>query len=228
MAQPVSTEVYSRDAVYRQMRRQIIDFTLLPGELLSESTLAAQMHTSRTPVREAIARLACEHCVEVFPQRGTQVSRISMQLMHHAAFLRLVLEREVVEHLCRTGLTDGQAEELEQSLARQRALYAERQSYELLEEDLRMHGLFYRYCGRERAGDAFTATTRRCVLRCSSTSFRWNRRATICAASTRSISACEPLFAIERRRSGFGLPPGRKRPAGPVFPVNRPIIIERK
>ena len=43
MAQPVSTEVYSRDAVYRQMRRQIIDFTLLPGELLSENTLAAQI-----------------------------------------------------------------------------------------------------------------------------------------------------------------------------------------
>lgn len=178
MAQPVSTEVYSRDAVYRQMRRQIIDFTLLPGELLSENTLAAQMHTSRTPVREAIARLACEHCVEVFPQRGTQVSRISMQLMHHAAFLRLVLEREVVEHLCRIGLTDGQAEELEQSLARQRTLYAERQSYELLEEDLRMHGLFYRYCGRERAGDAFTAIDcdllRTCYLKIVTYSYQPN------------------------------------------------------
>ena len=53
-----------------------------------------------------------------------------MQLMHHAAFLRLVLEREVVEHLCRTGLTDGQAEELEQSLARQRALNARAEELE--------------------------------------------------------------------------------------------------
>lgn len=101
-----------------------------------------------------------------------------MQLMHHAAFLRLVLEREVVEHLCRTGLTDGQAEELEQSLARQRALYAERQSYELLEEDLRMHGLFYRYCGRERAGDAFTAIDcdllRTCYLKIVTYSYQPN------------------------------------------------------
>lgn len=157
MTQSVSTEGLSRDAVYRQLRRQIIDFTLLPGELISENTLAAQMHTSRTPVREAIARLACEHCVEVFPQRGTQVSRISMPMMHQAAFLRLVLEREVVERLCHTGLTPAQLEELEQSLARQRALYADRQSYELLEEDVRMHSLFYQYDGRERAGDALTA-----------------------------------------------------------------------
>ena len=80
----VSTDVYSRDTVYQRLRGQIIDFTLLPGELLSENALAAQMQTSRTPVREAIARLASEHCVEVFPQRGTQVSRISMELVRQA------------------------------------------------------------------------------------------------------------------------------------------------
>ena len=81
----VSTDVYSRDTVYQRLRGQIIDFTLLPGELLSENALAAQMQTSRTPVREAIARLASEHCVEVFPQRGTQVSRISMELVRRLA-----------------------------------------------------------------------------------------------------------------------------------------------
>ncbi|PWM59450.1 MAG: GntR family transcriptional regulator [Subdoligranulum variabile] len=157
MAQSVSTEVYSRDAVYRQLRRQIIDFTLLPGELISENTLAAQMHTSRTPVREAIARLESEHCVEVFPQRGTQVSRISMRMMHQAAFLRSVLEREAVEELCRKGLTAEQMRGLEESLAKQYDLYAAHSSYELLEEDMRMHSLFYCYCGRERAIDALTA-----------------------------------------------------------------------
>ena len=76
MAQPVSTEVYSRDAVYRQMRRQIIDFTLLPGELLSENTLAAQMHTSRTPVREAIQILEGQKLVYVVPGRATVVADI--------------------------------------------------------------------------------------------------------------------------------------------------------
>lgn len=153
--EPVSTELYSRDAVYRQLRQQIIDFTLLPGEFLSENTLAAQMHTSRTPVREAIARLACEHCVEVFPQRGTQVSRISMELVRQAVFFRVVLERDVLEQLCKPGLTDEQLEELEQSLSLQRAYYAAKKSDRLLEEDTRMHQLFYCYCGRERAWEAF-------------------------------------------------------------------------
>ena len=153
----VNTELYSRDAVYQRLRQQIIDFTLLPGEFLSENTLATQMHTSRTPVREAIARLACEHCVEVFPQRGTQVSRISMELVRQAVFFRMVLEREVLEQLCKPGLTDQQLEELEQSLALQREYYKKQMSTALLEEDTRMHRLFYRYCGRELAWEAMAA-----------------------------------------------------------------------
>ena len=128
----VNTELYSRDAVYQRLRQQIIDFTLLPGEFLSENTLATQMHTSRTPVREAIARLACEHCVEVFPQRGTQVSRISMELVRQAVFFRMVLEREVLEQLCKPGLSDQQLEELEQSLALQREYYKKQMSTALL------------------------------------------------------------------------------------------------
>lgn len=154
MRESVSAELYSRDTVYQQLRQQIIDFTLLPGEFLSENTLATQMHTSRTPVREAIARLACEHCVEVFPQRGTQVSRISMELVRQAVFLRSVLERDVLERLCKPGLKPEQLEELEQSLALQRTYYEKQMSTALLEEDSRMHWLFYRYCGRERAWDA--------------------------------------------------------------------------
>ena len=152
----VSTELYSRDAVYQRLRQQIIDFTLLPGEFLSENTLATQMQTSRTPVREAIARLACEHCVEVFPQRGTQVSRISMELVRQAVFFRMVLERDVLEQLCKPGLNDDQLQELENSLALQREYYAKQMSNALLEEDSRMHRLFYCYCGRERAWDALS------------------------------------------------------------------------
>ncbi|MBD8952283.1 MAG: GntR family transcriptional regulator, partial [Subdoligranulum sp.] len=57
--QPVIT---GPDDAYRYLRRRIIDFTLLPGEFLSENALAAQMGTSRATVREAIARLAEEGC----------------------------------------------------------------------------------------------------------------------------------------------------------------------
>ncbi len=151
--QPVIT---GPDDAYRYLRRRIIDFTLLPGEFLSENALAAQMGTSRATVREAIARLAEEGCVEVFPQRGTQVNRISINRLRHAVFLRTVLEESVLRQLCDTGLTDAQFKALEDSLKKQRAYYAAQASTELLDEDTHMHRLFYEYCGREHAWNSFS------------------------------------------------------------------------
>ena len=144
------------DDAYSQLRHRIIDFTLLPGEFLSENALASQMGTSRATVREAIARLAEEGCVEVFPQRGTQVSRISINRLHHAVFLRTVLEESVLRQLCSTGITPEQFEALEESLRKQRRYYDDQASSELLNEDTRMHHLFYEYCGREHAWDSIS------------------------------------------------------------------------
>lgn len=144
------------DDAYSQLRHRIIDFTLLPGEFLSENALASQMGTSRATVREAIARLAEEGCVEVFPQRGTQVSRISINRLHHAVFLRTVLEESVLRQLCSTGITPEQFEALEESLRKQRRYYDDQASSDLLDEDTRMHHLFYEYCGREHAWDSIS------------------------------------------------------------------------
>ncbi len=80
------------------------------------------------PSREAIARLAEEGCVEVFPQRGTQVSRISINRLHHAVFLRTVLEESVLRQLCSTGITPEQFEALEESLRKQRRYYDDQAS----------------------------------------------------------------------------------------------------
>lgn len=145
------------DTLYRTLQRDILHFNLLPGELLSENTIAARTQTTRATVREAIARLEAEHCVEVYPQRGTQVSLISPGLVRQAVFLRATLEQDVLSTLCRQGPTEAQQSELDASLQRQRALLAEQRSVELLDEDIRMHRLFFEYCGRGRAWDALTA-----------------------------------------------------------------------
>ena len=123
------------DDAYTRLRRGIIDFSLLPGEFLSENALAAQMNTS---------------------QRGTQVSRISINRLRHAVFLRTVLEESVLRQLCATGLTDEQFQLLEDSLQKQRRFYADQSSTELLDEDTRMHRMFYEFCGREHAWDSFS------------------------------------------------------------------------
>lgn len=51
---------------------------LAPGELISEATLALELGLGRTPVREALQRLAGEHLVEIMPRRGVRVARIDV------------------------------------------------------------------------------------------------------------------------------------------------------
>jgi DNA-binding GntR family transcriptional regulator len=78
--------------VYASVRDAIIRAELEPGRQISENELAAQLGVSRTPVREALARLRDDRLVEIVPQLGTFVSRISVAGVDDAQFLREALE----------------------------------------------------------------------------------------------------------------------------------------
>lgn len=77
---------------YQALRDAIVRVDLTPGQRLSENELAAQLGVSRTPVREAIARLRDEQLVRVVPQLGTFVSPISVAAVGDAQFVREALE----------------------------------------------------------------------------------------------------------------------------------------
>lgn len=143
------------ESVYQRLRHDIINFTLQPGEFLSENSLATRMKTSRAPIRDAIARLVEERCLEVFPQRGTQVSLISIPRVDQIVFMRAVLEEDVLRTLCRRGLSDEELAQLEESVRLQRQHFEARETNLLLDEDMRMHKLMYRFCGRENAWETY-------------------------------------------------------------------------
>jgi GntR family transcriptional regulator, rspAB operon transcriptional repressor len=88
----------TRAQVYALLRRDIVSLDLLPGQALSENELAARHSVSRTPVREALIRLADEGLVEVAPQLGTFVSRISVRDVVEIQFIRETLERASLPH----------------------------------------------------------------------------------------------------------------------------------
>jgi DNA-binding GntR family transcriptional regulator len=72
--QPPVARVLLRDTAYAAIRRAITDGTLEPGERLRDPELCAWLGLSRTPVREALARLEDEGLVETLPQRLTRVT----------------------------------------------------------------------------------------------------------------------------------------------------------
>ena len=81
----------SRQA-YRALRDAIIATELEPGQRLSENELAERLAVSRTPIREALIRLRDDRFVQIVPQLGTFVTRISTAAIEDAQFIRESLE----------------------------------------------------------------------------------------------------------------------------------------
>src|SRR5690349_845828 len=82
--------------VYRILREQIIQAELLPGERLSESDVAKVLSVSRQPVRAAFIKLSEEGLVQVLPQRGTFVTKISVASVMNVRFVREAIEADIV------------------------------------------------------------------------------------------------------------------------------------
>lgn len=106
-------------SIYAILRREIVTMRLRPGERLSENELAARFGTSRAPVREALIRLVEDGLIDVRPQRGSFVSRISLKAMERARFVREALEVAIIRRVAEQGVPDAIRAELEGAIARQ-------------------------------------------------------------------------------------------------------------
>src|SRR3954469_968207 len=82
----------ARDQVYARLREAMVGAELEPGRRLSENELAGRFGVSRTPIREALVRLRDDRLVEIEPQLGPFVARISGRAVGDAQFVRESLE----------------------------------------------------------------------------------------------------------------------------------------
>jgi DNA-binding GntR family transcriptional regulator len=86
--------------VYQQLLRQIFSGELTPGCALREAELSAQLGVSRTPVREALGRLAEYGVVESRPNHGCVVKRLGRLELIHLHQVREALEGMAIELAC--------------------------------------------------------------------------------------------------------------------------------
>lgn len=84
------------ERVYRDLRRRIRELELTPGSKLHKEGIADEYGVSRAPVNEAIARLATEGLVDVFPQSGSFVAPIRLEDVRESLLIRTGLEVEAV------------------------------------------------------------------------------------------------------------------------------------
>ncbi|HEY0258931.1 MAG TPA: GntR family transcriptional regulator [Lacisediminihabitans sp.] len=101
---PASSVVVT--TVFEQILREIHQGTLLPGERISDSELAAQLGVSRTPVREALQRLREIGLVEASPNRFTRVAIISPRQTANAMVVWLALYEALVREVVATAPAD--------------------------------------------------------------------------------------------------------------------------
>ncbi|MBA3910801.1 MAG: GntR family transcriptional regulator [Rhodobacter sp.] len=94
---------------YDLLRTEILDLTLPPGSPIDEVQLAERLSLSRTPIREALARLATEGLIDTLPNRSTMVSNIDF-LNLHAFFDAITLMYRVTTRLAAKNWQPGDLE----------------------------------------------------------------------------------------------------------------------
>jgi GntR family transcriptional regulator, rspAB operon transcriptional repressor len=135
-------EASKAERVYGSLRRRIRELALPPGAPLRKEEIALELGVSRAPVSEAIARLAEEGLVEVFPQHGSFVAPIRAADVRESLFIRTALETEAARRLA--PVADAQLfAALDENLAAQGEAIGEADLARFSDLDEALHALIF-------------------------------------------------------------------------------------
>ena len=130
--QPVNQQIY------RILRRDIVHCLIAPGTPLSEKEISVRFNVSRQPVREAFIKLAENGLIQIRPQRGSYVNKISLSQVRNGCFVCQAIECAVVRRAA-SMITDSQCYQLEQNLNQQRVAIDRKQINDFFELDDDFH-----------------------------------------------------------------------------------------
>ena len=88
------------DTAYQQLKSDLFEFRLMPGQRFSENEVAARLGVSRTPVREALHRLGQEGYIQVASKSGWTVRPFDFEYFENLYDVRVVLELAALKRLC--------------------------------------------------------------------------------------------------------------------------------
>jgi DNA-binding GntR family transcriptional regulator len=119
------------DRAYFELRDRIVTLRVPPGTALIEDELMRELEIGRTPLREAVKRLALENLVEIRPRRGTYVTDVNVADIVHITEVRAELEGQAAQLAAMRMDDDGRA--------RAEALLAELEALDVHDGDALMH-----------------------------------------------------------------------------------------
>jgi DNA-binding GntR family transcriptional regulator len=155
--------------VYDDLRARIISLDLKPGSRIDKVEICQRLGVSRQPLAEAIARLAGERMIEVEPQKGTFVARISLASVAEAAFVRRGLEVATVAAIARD-IGDATLQRLDRILTYQATAANQEDNEEFYALDVRFHSMLFDCLAMRRVAEVVESSraqlerTRRVLL----------------------------------------------------------------
>jgi DNA-binding GntR family transcriptional regulator len=132
-----------------RIRELILTRRLVPGERLTQSRLAEKLGVSRTPVREALQKLASEGLVTFSPYKGASVAELSASELDDIYCIRIALEGYCVS-LAALRITDQQLERLEALFDRMKEEYGRGDRLQLLAANREFYAVLYAIPNRPR------------------------------------------------------------------------------
>lgn len=145
----------NRQYVYRILKENIMNLHLEPGEAISEGEIGEYLGVSRTPIREAIVKLGEERLLNVYPQRGSFVSKIDLDLVRESLFMRRTLEKEILLLAMDRGITETLIKNLDKNLHFQKVLFKlDEDLHEVFYLDNEFHKIIFKEYNKERVWDA--------------------------------------------------------------------------
>ena len=133
-------------AIYSTLKHAIKYGYLMPGERLVEATLAEELQVSRTPLREAIRKLSFEKIVEIVPNKGAAVRKLSQKEMNDIYFITSVLAGAAAGQAVKY-METSDIEKLKEYQSQMETAILENNYERWLRLNERFHGVFVKKCG---------------------------------------------------------------------------------
>ena len=138
-----------RDVVFNTLRQAILTGELKPGERLMEIHLANRLGVSRTPIREAIHKLAQEGLVTMVPRKGAEVAQITEKSMTDVLEVRRALDALCIELACER-MTQEDLARLKEACGKFEEAVRKKNVREIAQADVALHDIIILATGNQR------------------------------------------------------------------------------
>ncbi len=147
------------DEIYNILRREILSLNFIPGKELKINNLCEQLQVSRSPVRDALMKLAADGLVDIFPQRGTRVSLIDLNLVEEEKFLRSSLEEKALMNAIDI-MSEKDIKKYKDAILVQEGLKDTSELYDFFNSDISFHKITFDLVNKK---ECWKIINKRCV-----------------------------------------------------------------